>query len=43
MSDVVVDPLFARQVPGARMALAENAGGFLGQDFAAVVVTILST
>jgi acetyl-CoA acetyltransferase len=31
-----------RQVPGARLALAENAGGFLGEDFAAVVVTILS-
>jgi acetyl-CoA acetyltransferase len=31
-----------RQVDGARVALAENAGGFLGTDFAAMVVTILS-
>jgi acetyl-CoA acetyltransferase len=33
----------ARQVPGARVALAENGGGFLGADAAAMVVTILST
>jgi len=33
----------ARQVPGARVALAENGGGFLGTDAAAMVVTILST
>jgi acetyl-CoA acyltransferase len=33
----------ARQVPGARVALAENGGGFLGGDAAAMVVTILST
>jgi acetyl-CoA acetyltransferase len=32
----------ARQVEGARVALAENAGGFLGPDHAAAAVTILS-
>lgn len=32
----------ARQVQGARIALAENAGGFLGPDQAAAAVTILS-
>ena len=32
----------ARQVDGARVALAENAGGFLNPDPAAAVVTILS-
>jgi acetyl-CoA acetyltransferase len=32
----------ARQVPGARIALAENAGGFLGPDHAAASVTILA-
>jgi acetyl-CoA acetyltransferase len=32
----------ARQVEGARTALAENAGGFLGPDHAAAGVTILS-
>ncbi len=32
----------ARQVEGARVALAENAGGFLGPDQAAAAVTILS-
>lgn len=31
-----------RQVDGARVALAENGGGFLGTDSAAMVVTILS-
>jgi acetyl-CoA acetyltransferase len=31
-----------RQVDGARVALAENGGGFLGTDAAAMVVTILS-
>jgi acetyl-CoA acetyltransferase len=31
-----------RQVEGAQVALAENGGGFLGDDPAAVVVTILS-
>ncbi|MGH9008406.1 MAG: thiolase family protein [Acidimicrobiia bacterium] len=31
-----------RQVAGARVALAENGGGFLGDDPAAVVITILS-
>ncbi|HEV7467396.1 MAG TPA: thiolase family protein [Candidatus Dormibacteraeota bacterium] len=33
----------ARQVEGARIALAENGGGFLGTDAAAMVVTILSS
>ena len=32
----------ARQVPGARVALAENGGGYLNGDVAALVVTILS-
>jgi acetyl-CoA acyltransferase len=32
-----------RQVSGARTALAENAGGFLGTDNAATTVTILSS
>jgi acetyl-CoA acetyltransferase len=32
----------ARQVEGARVALAENGGGFLGDDLAAVVITILT-
>ncbi len=32
-----------RQVPGARLALAQNGGGFLGGDAAAMVVTVLST
>lgn len=32
----------ARQVPGARLALAENGGGYLGSDSAAMAVTILS-
>jgi acetyl-CoA acetyltransferase len=32
-----------RQVERARVALAQNAGGVLGADFAAMVVTILST
>jgi acetyl-CoA acetyltransferase len=31
-----------RQVPGARVALAENGGGFLGTDAAAMAVTLLS-
>jgi acetyl-CoA acetyltransferase len=31
-----------RQIAGARIALAENAGGYLGNDPAAAVVTILS-
>jgi len=31
-----------RQVEGARVALAENAGGFLGPDQAVASVTILS-
>jgi acetyl-CoA acyltransferase len=32
-----------RQVAGARVALAQNGGGFLGADAAAMVVTVLST
>jgi acetyl-CoA acyltransferase len=32
----------SRQVPGARVALAQNSGGYLGTDAAAAVVTILS-
>jgi acetyl-CoA acetyltransferase len=32
----------ARQVEGARVALAENAGGFLGPDHGAAAVTILT-
>jgi acetyl-CoA acetyltransferase len=32
-----------RQVAGARLALAQNGGGFLGGDAAAMVVTVLST
>jgi acetyl-CoA acetyltransferase len=32
-----------RQVPGAQLALAQNGGGFLGSDAAAMVVTVLST
>jgi len=32
----------ARQVDGARVALAENGGGFLGTDPAAIVITVLS-
>jgi acetyl-CoA acetyltransferase len=31
-----------RQVEGASVALAENGGGFLGDDPAAVVITILT-
>jgi len=33
----------ARQVPGARVALAENGGGFIKGDSAAIVVTVLGT
>lgn len=32
----------ARQVEGARIALVENGGGFIGEDAAAMVITILS-
>ena len=32
-----------REVAGARVALAQNGGGFLGTDAAAMVVTVLST
>ena len=31
-----------RQVVGARLALAENGGGFLGTDSAALALTVLS-
>jgi hypothetical protein len=31
----------ARQVEGARIAVAENGGGFLGVEEAATVVTVL--
>ena len=31
-----------RQVEGARIALAENGGGFIGQDVAALALTLLS-
>jgi hypothetical protein len=31
-----------RQIAGGRIALAENAGGYLGNDPATAVVTILS-
>lgn len=30
-----------RQVEGARIALAENGGGFIGQDVAALALTLL--
>ena len=33
----------ARQVPDAKVALAENGGGFLSDDLAAVVITILTS
>lgn len=32
----------ARQVPGARLAIAENGGGFIGVEEAAAVITILA-
>ena len=32
-----------RQAEGARIALAENGGGFLGEDSAAIVVSLLGT
>jgi acetyl-CoA acyltransferase len=31
----------ARQVPNARIGVAENGGGFIGADAAATVVTVL--
>ena len=31
-----------RQVQGARVALAENGGGFIGDDVAALALTLLS-
>lgn len=33
----------ARQVEGAKVALAENGGGWLGNDAAAIVITVLSS
>lgn len=33
----------ARQVQGAHMALAENGGGFIGQDVAAIVISVLES
>jgi len=33
----------ARQVPGARVALAENAGGYIGPDAAVASITVLTT
>lgn len=33
----------SRQVEGARAALAENGGGWIGQDAAAIVITVLSS
>jgi acetyl-CoA acetyltransferase len=33
----------ARQVEGARVALAENGGGWLGHDAAAIVITVLTS
>ena len=36
------DQAGARQVKGAKVALAENGGGFIGQDGAAMAITILS-
>jgi acetyl-CoA acetyltransferase len=32
----------ARQVAGAKVALAENGGGYIGSDAAAMVLTLLS-
>ncbi|MNY54818.1 lipid-transfer protein [compost metagenome] len=31
----------ARQVEGARIALAENGGGWIGDDAAAIVISVL--
>ena len=31
-----------RQVAGAKVALAENGGGYIGDDVAAIVMTVLS-
>ncbi|AEA23570.1 thiolase family protein [Pseudonocardia benzenivorans] len=42
LADQLRDRCGQRQVPGARVALAENGGGFLGADAAAMVVTVLS-
>jgi acetyl-CoA acyltransferase len=42
LADQLRERCGARQVRGARVALAENAGGFLGGDNAATVVTVLS-
>lgn len=37
----LTDQAGARQVPGARLGLAQNAGGYIGTDAAAMAVTIL--
>lgn len=41
LSDQLRGRCGSRQVPGARIALAENAGGYIGPDAAAASVTIL--
>lgn len=41
LSDQLWGRAGARQVEGARVALAENGGGWIGSDSAAVVVTVL--
>ncbi|MGQ0846812.1 MAG: thiolase family protein [Sporichthyaceae bacterium] len=43
IADQLRDRCAGRQVPGARVGLCENAGGFLGADNAAIVITILTT
>jgi acetyl-CoA acetyltransferase len=42
LADQLRDRCGDRQVEGARVALAENAGGFLGTDNAALAITILA-
>jgi acetyl-CoA acetyltransferase len=42
LTEQLQDRSGARQVPNARMALAENGGGYVHDDVAALVVTILS-
>jgi acetyl-CoA acyltransferase len=43
LTDQLRDRCGHREVAGARVALAQNGGGFLGTDAAAMVVTVLST
>jgi acetyl-CoA acyltransferase len=43
LADQLRDRCGQRQVAGAQVALAENGGGFLGTDAAAMVVTVLSS